>query len=192
MNRSRELFWELLEPEYLRAMMFCRKLTGDRERGDDLYQDALVIAYSRFPDLRDTAAFRPWLYRVLINRFNSTVRHSWWKQQAVETSWEELSPSGENPLQALTARRWLERAFRAVSPEERTLVTLYELEEWTVNELAELYGRSASAIKVRLFRARRKMRKALIDYSRRRARSETTNRALDKEGKCAVAKPGLD
>ena len=44
MTDDRELFWQLLQPEYTRAMMFCRKLTGHRERGDDLFQDALVTA----------------------------------------------------------------------------------------------------------------------------------------------------
>lgn len=172
--------------------MFCRKLTGDRDSGDDLYQDALVIAYTKFSDLRDRTAFRPWLYRILVNTFHSTVRRSWWKIRISNISPEELSLSVTNPLETLAARRWLERAFRSVSPREQTLITLYELEEWTVAELADLYGKSEGSIKTRLFRARRKMRKALIRFSREAERKRKARTALSKEGKCVAAKPGLD
>jgi RNA polymerase sigma-70 factor (ECF subfamily) len=192
MKSSRDLFWELLEPQYLGAMMFCRKLMGDRDSGDDLYQDALVIAYTKFSDLRDRAAFRPWLYRILVNTFHSTVRRSWWKVRVSNASPEELSLSVTNPIELLAARRWLERAFQAVSSQEQTLITLYELEEWTVAELAELYGKSEGSIKTRLLRARQKMRKALIRFSREAEMYQRAQNALSKEGKCAAAKPGLD
>jgi len=172
--------------------MFCRKLMGDRDRGDDLYQDALVIAYTKFPDLRDRTAFRPWLYRILVRTFHSTVRRSWWKVRVSNISPEDLPLSVINPIEALAARRWLERAFQAVSPQEQTLITLYELEQWTVAELAELYGKSEGSIKTRLFRTRRKMRKALIRFSHEAEMQQRARTALSKEGKCVAAKPGLD
>ena len=105
---------------------------------------------------------------------------------------EDLTLSVTNPLETLAARRWLERAFQAVSPEEQTLITLYELEEWTVAELAELYGKSEGAIKTRLFRTRRKMRKALIRFSREAERKRKAQTAFSEEDKCVAAKPGLD
>ena len=58
MRDRSELFWDLLAPEYTKAAMLCRKLTGDRDSGDDLYQDALTTAFTRCADLRDSAAFR--------------------------------------------------------------------------------------------------------------------------------------
>jgi RNA polymerase sigma factor (sigma-70 family) len=74
MDETGARFWELLEPEYRRAMLFCRKLATDRERGDDLFQDALVAALTRFSGLRDEKAFRPWLYRIIVNTFRSKTR----------------------------------------------------------------------------------------------------------------------
>jgi RNA polymerase sigma-70 factor, ECF subfamily len=191
MNDTGDFFWRLLEPEYHGAMMFCRKLTGDRDRGDDLFQDALVLACTRFASLRDPSAFRPWLYRILVNTFKSTVRRPWWKRRVSLSPEIELSLTGDDPVEAHAARRWLQRAFQAVSTEEQALVTLYELEGWSAHDLAGLYGVSESALKVRVHRAKRKMRDALIAMSQRTESDRQTG--LSSKGEpCAAAKPSVD
>jgi RNA polymerase sigma-70 factor (ECF subfamily) len=162
MNQHQELFWKLLEPEYRQAMMFCRKLMGSRDNGDDLYQDALVLAFTRFDSLKDHAAFRPWLYRILVNTFKSTVRRPWWKRRAALTPELAQGLIGDDPVDRFTARRWLDRAFAAIPPDDQALVTLYELEGWPLAELASLYGKTEGSLKVRLHRARRKMQQALL------------------------------
>jgi RNA polymerase sigma-70 factor (ECF subfamily) len=192
MRDKKELFWELMEPEYFKAMMFCRKLAGNRERGDDLFQDALVIAFSRFPSLRDRSAFRPWIYRILVNTFRSSMRRPWYKRLVPLTSEVELRLTGDDPVEVYTARRWLGRAFRALSAKEQALVTLHELEGWPISELADLYGKTEGAVKAGLFRARRKMKNALIGFSRKSESHDASNTKTDEDGKCVVAKPGAD
>jgi len=179
MTIDKDRFWRLLEPEYSRAMMFCRKLISDRDKSDDLFQDALLIACTRIGDLRDEAAFRPWLYRIIVSTFRSTVRRPWWRRRVTLTSEIENTLSTPDSGDSVVARRCLERAFQVVSSEDQALVTLHELEGWPVAELAALYGKSESAIKVQLFRARRKMKAVLLRQSRSRA--EVLNRKLATE-----------
>jgi RNA polymerase sigma-70 factor (ECF subfamily) len=178
---KKELFWRLLEPEHSKAEAFCRKLMQNRDEGDDLYQDSLLLAMRKFDSLRDNDSFRPWLYRIIVNSFKSRHRRSWWRRHATLTPKLMESRTTGDPDGQLTARRWLERAFAGLTPEERTLVTLFELEEWTIAELAGLYRISSGAVKARLFRSRRKMRKELRRYL---SRSETTNHT--KEGDYAL------
>ena len=192
MGKKGDLFWELLEPEYLGAMMFCRKLAGDRDRGDDLYQDALVLAFTNFQDLRDRSAFRPWLYRILITSFRATVRRPWWKRRVPMTPEVELRLTGPDPIDEYTARRWLNRAFGMISSEEQALVTLYELEDWTIGELAELYNKSENAVKAQLFRARRKLKKALLKFSRSPKRSMDAIDGTTEDDLCTAVKPDAD
>jgi RNA polymerase sigma-70 factor (ECF subfamily) len=187
MVNQTELFWTLLEPEYLRAMMFCRKLMGDRESSDDLYQDALVSALTAFPDLRNPAAFRNWLYRIIVNTFRSTVRRPAWRRLLALTPEIELSLAGSNPVDLYAARRTLARAFQGVSPRQQALVTLHELEGWPISDLADLYGKSAGAIKVELHRARRRMQKALEKYHRKAL--SKAGKLKNKETRCAAVKP---
>jgi RNA polymerase sigma-70 factor (ECF subfamily) len=189
MDETGARFWALLEPEYSRAMLFCRKLAADRERGDDLFQDALVAALTRFKSLREEKAFRPWLYRIIVNAFRSKTRRPWWRRRVSLTAEVESGLIGENPIEAHTARRLLDRAMQALSPEAQALVTLYELEGWSIAELAKMHKLSEGSVKARLFRARNKMKKVLakqIEIDEQKRESEA------KEKTCVVPKPGID
>ncbi len=189
MDKTGARFWKLIEPEYHRAMLFCRKLAADRERGDDLFQDALVLALTRFSKLRDEKAFRPWLYRIIVNAFRSKTRRPWWKRRVALTEKMELGLTVENPVEAHTARRWLQRAMQVLSPEAQALVTLYELEGWSIAELASLHRLSEGSVKARLFRARCKMKKVLTEFA---LGEKARKGSRDKDKPCVVPKPGVD
>lgn len=164
MDRTQALFWSLVGPEHLRAQAFCRELMSNREDGDDLYQDSLVSALTKFTTLRETKSFKAWLYRIIINGCTSRVRRPWYRRLIPINEEIEQTVAGENPVPMQAARRRLEIAFRAVSSEDRGLVTLFEMQGWSVAELAEMTGKSEGSIKVRLSRARRRMRDALSMY----------------------------
>jgi len=189
MKDRSELFWDLLEPEYTKAAAFCRKLTGDRNTGDDLYQDALVIAFTRFTDLRDHAAFRPWLYRIVVNTFKSRMRRRRWRRQVQLPADSGYNIDSVNPGGAYAARRSLELAFRMIAVEDRALVVMHELEGWPVADLARVYGKTPGAIKARLFRIRRKMKKTLLQISRKHGTSMLGRTNGPKERQCAAVKP---
>jgi RNA polymerase sigma-70 factor (ECF subfamily) len=193
MNRmNRDLFWKLTEPEQLRARAFCRRLAGGPEDGDDLFQDALVAALRKFESLRDTSAFRAWLYRIIVNTFHNRIRQPWWKKLTQLSDEVEERLAGDDPTPRHAARRTLARAFREVSAEDRALVLLFELEGWTVAELSGLYARSEAAIKMRLSRTRRKMRETLAKHQARAgAATEAATKASESEI-CVAAKPGLE
>jgi len=159
-----DLFWKLIEPEHIRARSFCRKLTGNRDDGDDLYQDSLVRGLTGFSGLRDRAVFRPWFYRIIINTYKNHVRKKKAREiQPLNTQFEDKS-GANNPMVQYAARRRLEHAFGALSVNDRALVTLFELEGWKISELARIFGKSEGSIKVRLSRARVKMREALARF----------------------------
>ena len=162
MERDGALFWKLLEPEHPRAEAFSRRLMGNREDGDDLYQDALLVALRRFETLRAEESFRPWLYQILISTFKNRLRRPWWKRHSSLTDEMAAGAAGENPLGMYHARRWLWRAFKALKADERALITLFDLEGWSVSDLAEFYGRPQGTIKARLSRTRARMRRELV------------------------------
>jgi len=154
---NNKLFWELLEPEHPKAEAFCRKLAGDRDDGDDLYQEALVTAMAKLGTLRDLNAFRPWLYRIIVNAFRSRNRRPWWRRR-VRMASEHVDCLQSDPSSQFAARRWLERAFTALKPEEKALIVLFEVEGWSLAEIAAVQGAPTGTIKARLSRSRSKMR----------------------------------
>jgi RNA polymerase sigma factor (sigma-70 family) len=133
------------------------------------------------------------LYRIAVNTFKNRVRTPWWKRLTPLT-WEQIENlTGPNMDLVQAARRRVEYAFQAVSSEERALVTLFELEEWQVAELAALFGTNEATIKMRLSRARRKMREALV---RREVKKNVVHRPIGAAGSeervCVAVKPSED
>ncbi len=186
MEHDRDLFWTLHEPEHPRARAFCRKLAGNRDDGDDLYQDALVTALTNFGSLRDPGAFRPWLYRIIVNTFRNRRRSRFRAGMVRDAQGERGATS--NPEATYAARRRLEHAFRTLSADDRALVVLFELDGWPVAEIARMFGRSESAVKVRLFRARKKMRAAVL--KKMTAEQKTATALTGKDEICVAGKPG--
>jgi RNA polymerase sigma-70 factor (ECF subfamily) len=162
---NRDLFWRYLETEHPEMEAFCRKLAGNRDDGDDLYQDALLTAMSRLETLVKPESFKPWLYRIIVNRYKSKRRREWLRSRLrLEKYPADNAAISRDESGRVTARIWLEKAFRAVSAEDRALITLFELEGWSVAELAAMYGKPEGTIKSRLSRARKKMRGELKKY----------------------------
>jgi RNA polymerase sigma-70 factor (ECF subfamily) len=175
---NKELFWTLLEAEHPRAEAFCRRLAGNRADGDDLYQDSLLTALRKFDRLRERGSFRPWLYRIMVNTFVS-ARRSPWRRKRTELTTEILETlTVDDPGAQYAARRWLEIAMRALSPDDRALMTLYELEGWSIPELSELTGKPTGTIKSRLSRARGRMREAISKYLTNDIQTEKVKYAL--------------
>ena len=161
---NRDLFWRYLEAEHLKMEAFCRKLTGNRDDGDDLYQDALLAAMKRLETLSKPESFKSWLYRIIVNMYKSKRRREWLRSRLRLTKSPADNEITGDESGRIIARIWLERTFNAVSAEERALITLFELEGWSVVELAVMYGKPEGTIKSRLSRARQKMRGELKKY----------------------------
>ena len=147
-----------METEHPKAEAFCRRLAGNRADGDDLYQDSLLTALNKFKDLREIASFKPWLYRIIVNTFSSRLRRPWWKKRITLTTEISDNLEGDNPTGVYRAQQLIRLAMGSLNSDERALITLFELEGWTIQELAELHGDPEGTIKSRLSRVREKMR----------------------------------
>jgi RNA polymerase sigma-70 factor (ECF subfamily) len=154
-------FWQLVEREHEHARAYCSRLTGNSGDGDDLYQDAVIKAFNGFAGLRQVDSFRPWLYQIINNTYKGRVRNPWWKYvwarptEIMDHDWSH------DPTNLYEARRRLDSAMSALNIDDRIIVTLAELEGWKISELAELTSKTEGFIKMRLSRARTKMRKRL-------------------------------
>ena len=161
MVNNKEKFWKLLEPEYEKAMMFCRKLMNDREKGDDLYQDSIVLAIRKLHQLRNPDSFRSWFYQIIMSSFKSAIRRSKLRQFIPFTQELESSMPSDDPTDMQLAKVKLEKLFKVLTTYERGLIVLYEPEGWTIGEVAELYKKTEGSIKLKLFRARNKLKDEL-------------------------------
>jgi RNA polymerase sigma-70 factor (ECF subfamily) len=189
MGIDSNLFWRLVEEEHSRARAYCGRLAGGYDDGDDLYQESVIRAFGGFAELRQVDSFRPWLYRIISNTYKGRFRSPWWRRILSGSSDPEALAPGSDPTGLYEARRRLGYAFGALSADDRVMVTLAELEGWTIAELAEMMAKTEGFVKMRLLRARKKMRRRLSGLCRESAK-RANNQGTEKI--CCVTRPEED
>ena len=135
----------------------------------DLAQDVFLKIFSRLDQYHGDVPLTHWVSRVTVttclDRLRAQMRRPEWRMADLgETEAEILQSTlrienDPHPAQAMAARELIGRLLERLKPEDRLVITLLDLEEKSVAEIREMTGWGESAIKVRAFRARRKMRR---------------------------------
>ena len=131
----------------------------DRQRAEDAVQEALVHAWRELPRLRDSERFDAWLHRLLVNACADEGRHQ--RRWSTEVRIIRSEPTTEDGASSLADRDQLERGFRRLKPEQRTIVVLHFYLGLPVPEIAETLGVPAGTVKSRLHYATATLRAAL-------------------------------
>jgi RNA polymerase sigma-70 factor (ECF subfamily) len=155
----------LIEPHIPGLRRFARALLhGDRERADDLVQDTLERALSRWHLLRVEASLRGWLYTILYNRFLSDQeREKRWGIYDPLTQLGEREPPGVDGGQdAALEHRDLLRGFANLPEKQRAVLLLVGVEDLSYGEAARVLGVPIGTVMSRLSRGRERLRR-LID-----------------------------
>jgi RNA polymerase sigma-70 factor (ECF subfamily) len=164
-TESWERLMRLLSPLHGSAAAFARRLGRSAEDGDDLFQDAILRAHDKLPSLRDEANFRSWFYILILNVHRNRSRRQFWRRffSLDGEMAPEFDPPGEDGAEWEQERRQAARASRALAglpAVQREAVVLFELEGFSVEEIANLQNVSVSAVKSRLSRGRGHLRSA--------------------------------
>jgi RNA polymerase sigma factor (sigma-70 family) len=158
---------ELLTPIHAQAAGMARRLAGSAADGDDLFQEAVLRAVRALPGLRDPARFRPWFHAILLSVHRTRARRSFWRRfLALDTFARKTSgrddPIGEDGGDWEQERERADRMARALAKlpaVQREAVVLFELEGFSIEEIAALRGASVPAVKSRLARGRDRLRR---------------------------------
>ncbi|HEY1585124.1 MAG TPA: RNA polymerase sigma factor [Polyangia bacterium] len=161
-DRQRRLM-ELLAPLHDRARMTARRLCRSHADGDDLFHEAVVRALDHLDELRDAERFRSWFYAVLLNVHRARHRLSFWRRLVPldEVRAEVAVTDGGRDAfaDAMMGAQRMARALATLAPPEREAIVLFELEGFSLEEIAALQSSSLSAVKSRLVRARGRLRR---------------------------------
>ena len=131
---------------------------------EDICQEVFVQAYFKLRQYRRDSPFEHWLLRITTYKCYDVLRKRRRDKTGVsidamlESGYEPHAP--ENPAPHPDLER-LHAALAQLSAKERLVITLLELEERSVQEIAEFTGWSSANVKVRAFRARAALRKLM-------------------------------
>lgn len=175
---------ELVRRHQKRVFAIVGGILRRREDVEDVAQQVFLKVYlslGRF-DLR--SSFSTWLYKITVNECWDLLRKKkarrlvyeadMGEEQARQVSGVEGDAAGPaDAFQRAEARQLVERLLAHLPEEERLMLVLKEAEGFSVEEIGELLGMNVNTVKVRLFRARRKLAEAYRRMARLGGRRTT-------------------
>jgi len=128
-----------------------------REDVEDLAQDVFVKVFARIDQVRPDENFAGWLARVTVNTCYDELRKTRRRKTAMEIYGPSIQnePSSEAPEPELYGKARI--ALQSLDPKLRIPLILKEVEEMSVEQIARTMGLTETNVKVRLFRARKKL-----------------------------------
>jgi RNA polymerase sigma factor (sigma-70 family) len=137
-------------------------LRGDREAADDLVQDTLERALSRWHLRRADGNLRGWLYAILYNRFLTDQHRS--RRRGLHDALKEDTelPGIDGGQDSALEHRDLLRAFSALPEEQRWVLLLIGIDDLSYDEAARVLGVPIGTVMSRLFRARERLRRYMF------------------------------
>jgi RNA polymerase sigma-70 factor (ECF subfamily) len=136
----------------------CRILR-DPQLAEDVAQQSLLNAWQELPQLRDPARFEAWTYRILVRECYAEGRRQ--RRWAPNIQLLPVEPIADVDLSSVVDRDQLERGFRRLSVEHRTVVVLHHYLDLPIERVAELIGIPVGTANSRLHYAMRGLRAAL-------------------------------
>ena len=139
----------------------AHRILRDIDLAEDATQQALLVIWRDLPQLRDPARFDAWSYRLLVRACYAEGRKSRrWAPNLRLLSVDE--PMVVDGMSAVVDRDLLERAFRSLSMNHRTVVVLHHYLDLPLDRVADIVGAPLGTVGSRLHYATRKLRSALI------------------------------
>lgn len=146
-----------LEPSLLTAI----RLVSSKEDAEDIVQECFIKLWEKRESIKDGASFIPWIRKIVINRCYDFLRSEKRKRDLMK-----LIPfAGNDPVGDYESDRnlsinenneILKRISESMSPRQRVVFVLSEIEQMTYSEIAESTGMSRFSVKSNVYHAREK------------------------------------
>ena len=168
-------FEPLIQKYSPRVFATARRYARRESEIEDIAQEVWLKAFSKLASFRGEAPFEHWLMRMTVRTCYDFLRgHQRNRESAFselsepETDWLErfVADPGNATEDADAAKLLVGRVLEKLSPSARLVITLLEIEDRSVKEIAGLTGWSVPLVKVRAFRARGEMRKIMAKMAR--------------------------
>ena len=155
---TRDVFIAYVEREQEALRGFLLALCcGKKDDADDLVQDALVKAYLSCAGYQDKGKFRSWLFKIAYNTF---LNHKA-SLRCTESIDEARTLVSSTHADTEFEHQDLYLALRTLPPKERSSITLFYLNGYSIKEIAAITDTSEDAVKKQLSRGRDRLREQL-------------------------------
>lgn len=166
-RKAADEFESIVAPHIERLYQHAYRYCGAVQPAEDLVQDLLLKLYPRRSELATIDELGPWLNRSLYNHFVDTTRRNsrtpthGAQDDSVLTSTPSSTPTPEQEANSRSLQAQLQKALDGLGPEQRALISLHDIEGFTLLELEKMLDTPLGTLKSRLHRSRKHLRDAL-------------------------------
>ena len=165
-------FESLLRRYEKRVLALTGRMCRNPEDAQEAAQEAFLAAWQGLPSFRGDASFSTWLYRLASNACVDLLRregrHSGaagpsLNDEEISLDVPDTSPSPQESAERKELREQIEAGLQSLSPEHRQVLILREIHQLRYDEIADVLSLDVGTVKSRISRARRQLRKFLLE-----------------------------
>ncbi len=164
-------FWDIYDQYYTKIRKFTLSLVKDEWAADDLIQETFLKIQNNLKNLKDPSKLSSWIFRIAYNlcqdhfrQLKRSRKEESIDQEAVDGFKEALIQKGtdiQKKLEQLQMGECVQDQINLLPESLRTVLVLFDIMEFNHQEIADILGITVENVKVRLHRARRKLKPIL-------------------------------
>lgn len=170
-NGNLQNFGEIIETASPFVFSVAFRILGDEEQAKDVVQDTMVTVWEKLSKINSSASFNTWLYRITVNKCYDNLRKR--KRDSEfrpdDKTWAIISNHfSEQPYTELENEeiaRLINFMIGKLSPKQKAVFVLSEIEELPNEEISEITGLSKALIKANLHYARKHITEMIEKYT---------------------------
>jgi RNA polymerase sigma factor (sigma-70 family) len=146
------------------------RFTKNREDAEEVSQDIFIKAYRSLADFRGASKFSTWLYTIVNNTCITFLRkkkletHSLNNEKVFEIAVSQDSGLRANLVEQKSRIAMVNKAITMLGPDDAEIITLFYKGEQSLDEIAQILGLETNTAKVRLHRARTRLKEKMETY----------------------------
>jgi RNA polymerase sigma-70 factor, ECF subfamily len=163
-------FRKLVETTSPYAFSVAFRMLGDEDQAKDVVQETMVTIWQKLNKIKAAEVYKTWMYRIVVNKCYDELRKRKRNPEFIadENAWKYISnsvsvgPSVE--LENEETSRIITRLTERLSPKQKAVFVLSDLEEMSNDEISEITGISKSGVKSNLHYARKSITEMIEKY----------------------------
>jgi RNA polymerase sigma-70 factor (ECF subfamily) len=152
------------------AFSLAFRMLGDKDLASDVVQETMITVWQKLKNIKSAGVYKTWIYKIVINKCYDQLRHKKRNREHVadDKTWiilaERVAQMPSSQLENDETAKIIGLLTDKLSPKQKTIFILSEIEEMTSDEISEITGISKSVIKANLYHARKNISVMIDKY----------------------------